>query len=72
MKWLLGAMLAAMAATVAIVLWKRRAMLRELWLFLRSERKWWLTPILLVLLLVMALMIAQASQPWMAFIYPIH
>lgn len=72
MRWVLAAMLAIMTGTVVFVLWRRRAMLGEIWLFLKAEKKWWLTPVLLVLLILMALMIANAQAPIMAFLYPIH
>ncbi len=42
----------------------------ELWEFLRHNKKWWLTPIILVLLLVGALILlaGTAAAP---FIYPL-
>ena len=72
MKYVFLGMLSLMLGTIVFVLVKRRALVKELVLFLREEKKWWLTPIVLVLLLVMALMIANAGAPWMAFLYPIH
>ena len=42
----------------------------ELWEFLRHNKKWWLTPIILVLLLIGALILlaGTAAAP---FIYPL-
>ena len=36
-------------------------MLREFWDFLRENRAWWLTPIIVVLLLISALVILGAT-----------
>ena len=48
----------------------RPGLLVELWEFLRHNKKWWLTPIILVLLLVGALILlaGTAAAP---FIYPL-
>ena len=45
-------------------------LLAELWEFLRHNKKWWLTPIILVLLLIGALILlaGTAAAP---FIYPL-
>lgn len=45
-------------------------LLMELWEFLRHNKKWWLTPIILVLLLIGALILlaGTAAAP---FIYPL-
>ena len=48
----------------------RPGLLAELWEFLRHNKKWWLTPIILVLLLIGALILlaGTAAAP---FIYPL-
>ncbi len=48
----------------------RPGLLTELWGFLRHNKKWWLTPIILVLLLIGALILlaGTAAAP---FIYPL-
>jgi hypothetical protein len=48
----------------------RPGLLLELWEFLRHNKKWWLTPIILVLLLIGALILlaGTAAAP---FIYPL-
>ena len=42
----------------------------EFWGFLRQNKKWWLTPILVVLLLLIALVIVSQT-PLAPFIYPL-
>lgn len=46
-------------------------LLREFWDFLRYNKKWWLTPILLVLILVgvLVMLSGTAAAP---FIYTLH
>ncbi len=70
MKWIPAVLGTVLLAIVAASLWRRRGMLREFWLFLKAEKAWWLAPILIVLALVMGLLIAGASQPWLLF-YPL-
>lgn len=48
---------------------KQPGFLREFWFFLRHNRKWWLTPILIVLFLLIALVIISQT-PLAPFIYP--
>ncbi|MCG3134977.1 MAG: hypothetical protein HMLKMBBP_02469 [Planctomycetes bacterium] len=48
------------------------SILREFWMFLRSERKWWMAPMLLVLGIVGAVAVVAALHPALApFIYPL-
>lgn len=44
---------------------------RELWSFLRVRKKWWLLPIILVLLLVGALLVFAQGSVLAPFIYTI-
>ncbi len=47
-------------------------LLKEFWLFLREEKKWWLVPMLVVIGLVAVLVVLTALYPSFApFIYPI-
>ena len=47
-------------------------LLREFWLFLKQEKKWWLVPMLVVLGLVGVLVLVAYLYPGVApFIYPI-
>lgn len=41
----------------------------ELWLFLKQEKKWWLTPILLILLGLGFFIVLTESSAVMPFIY---
>jgi hypothetical protein len=45
-------------------------LLREFWEFLRYNKKWWLLPILLILLLL-GVLIALAGTGAAPFIYPV-
>jgi hypothetical protein len=45
-------------------------LLREFWDFLRTNKRWWLTPIILVLLLF-GLLVVLAGTGLAPFIYPL-
>ena len=45
------------------------AILRELWLFLRVRKKWWLTPIVLFLVAFGALLVFAQGSAVAPFIY---
>jgi len=47
---------------------KRMEFLKDLWLFLKERKKWWLTPIIIALLLIAVLIIA-ANTGLAPFIY---
>ncbi len=44
---------------------------RELWRFLRERKKWWLLPILVVMMLVGALLVFAQGSALAPFIYTI-
>jgi hypothetical protein len=44
---------------------------RELWGFMKARRKWWLLPIILVLLLVGALLVFAQGSVLAPFIYTV-
>jgi hypothetical protein len=46
-------------------------MLGELWAFMRVRKKWWLLPIIVVLLLVGALLVFAQGSALAPFIYTI-
>jgi hypothetical protein len=48
---------------------RRNSLLRELWAFMRIRKKWWLMPLILVLLLVGALFIFAQGSVLAPFIY---
>ena len=44
---------------------KPPGLIAEFWEFLKENKKWWLLPIIVILLLLgMALFVAPASVPW--------
>jgi len=45
--------------------------LRELWTFLKVRKKWWLLPIIVVMLLVGALLVFAQGSALAPFIYTI-
>jgi hypothetical protein len=45
------------------------AILKEFWAFLRVRKKWWLTPIIVMLLLMGALLFFAQSHAVAPFIY---
>ena len=49
----------------------RPGLIGELWEFLGHNKKWWLTPIILVLLLLGALLIFVQGSAVAPFIYPL-
>ena len=44
---------------------------RELWAYMRERKKWWLAPVLLVMLLVGALLVFAQGSALAPFIYTI-
>ncbi len=47
-----------------------QSLLKEFLLFVKHEKKWWLIPLLAVLLLVSVLVLFAGSSPMAPFIYP--
>jgi len=47
------------------------SVVREFWVFLRVRKKWWLMPILVLLLLVGALLVFAQTSVLAPFIYTI-
>jgi len=46
-----------------------REMIKDLWNFLRARKKWWLLPVILVLLAVSALLMLTPSATLAPFVY---
>lgn len=46
-------------------------LLKELWLFLRVRKKWWLLPIIVMMLVVGALLVFAQGSALAPFIYTI-
>ena len=49
----------------------KQSLIREFFLFIKQEKKWWLVPLITVLLLVGALIVFAGSSPLAPFIYPL-
>jgi hypothetical protein len=47
----------------------KREMIKELWGFLKARKKWWLTPILAILLLLGILILLTESTAIAPFVY---
>lgn len=50
---------------------KRRGLVREFWDFLSARKKWWLAPIIIVMVLVGALLVFAQGSALAPFIYTI-
>lgn len=48
---------------------KNKTLLAELWDFLKVRKAWWLTPIIIMLVIVGVLIIFSQSSPVSPFIY---
>ena len=46
------------------------SLLKEFWQFARQEKKWWLIPLVVVLLVLGAIIVFTASTGVSAFLYP--
>ncbi|MDD5210530.1 MAG: DUF5989 family protein [Elusimicrobiales bacterium] len=44
-------------------------MIKDLWKFLRARKKWWLLPVILVLLVVGALLVLTSGTAVAPFVY---
>jgi hypothetical protein len=51
----------------AAIMWQ---VFKEFLLFLRQEKKWWLIPFVVVLLLLGIFLVFSASSPLAPFLYP--
>jgi len=49
----------------------RQSLIKEFFLFVKHEKKWWLVPLLAVLLLVGALIVFAGTSPLAPFLYPL-
>ena len=49
----------------------KQSLIKEFLLFIKQEKKWWLVPLISVLLLVGALIVFAGSSPLAPFIYPL-
>jgi hypothetical protein len=49
----------------------KQSLAKEFLLFIKQEKKWWLIPFIVVLLIVGALIVFAGSSPLAPFIYPL-
>lgn len=47
------------------------ALLKEFFTFLRAEKKWWILPLVVVLLILGALMVISSGSVLSPFLYPL-
>ncbi|HNQ24008.1 MAG TPA: DUF5989 family protein [Phycisphaerae bacterium] len=47
----------------------KQSLVREFWLFIKHEKKWWLVPLILVLLIVGTVVVFAATSSWAPFLY---
>jgi hypothetical protein len=47
------------------------SLVREVWLYFRARRKWWLLPIVLIMILLGALLVLAQGSALAPFIYTI-
>ncbi len=49
----------------------KQSLVKEFFLFIKQEKKWWLIPFITVLLIVGALLVFAGSSPLAPFLYPL-
>ena len=49
----------------------KQSLVREFFAFIKHEKKWWMIPLVAVLLVVGALILFASSSPLAPFIYPL-
>lgn len=49
----------------------RQSLIKEFFLFIKQEKKWWLIPFITVLLIVGAFFAFASSSPLAPFLYPL-
>jgi len=49
----------------------KQSLAREFLAFIRQEKKWWMIPLVLVLLLIGTLVLFAGSSPLAPFLYPL-
>ncbi len=49
----------------------KQSLIKEFFLFIRHEKKWWLIPFIAVLLVVGALVLFASHSPLAPFLYPL-
>ena len=49
----------------------KQSLAKEFFLFIKHEKKWWLVPLIAVMLLVGAIVVLAGSSPFAPFLYPL-
>jgi hypothetical protein len=49
----------------------RQTLVREFFAFVRYEKKWWMIPLILVLMVVSGVLMFAGSSPLAPFLYPL-
>jgi hypothetical protein len=49
----------------------KQSLVREFFAFIKHEKKWWMIPLVAVLLLMSALILFAGSSPLAPFVYPL-
>ena len=49
----------------------KQSIVKEFVLFIKHEKKWWLVPLITVLLIVGAMLVFASSSPLAPFVYPL-
>ncbi len=49
----------------------KQSLIKEFFLFIKHEKKWWLIPLIAVLLIVGALSLFAINSPFAPFLYPL-
>jgi len=57
------------ASTPPVIEARKQGLLRDFWDFLRHEKAWWLTPIIVVILAMVGFIVFAESSPVLPFIY---
>ncbi len=49
----------------------KQSLVKEFFLFIKEEKKWWLIPLVIVFLIVGAFLVFASSSPLAPFLYPL-
>ena len=49
----------------------KQSLIKEFFLFIKHEKKWWLIPLIAVLLIVCTFLALASSSPLAPFLYPL-
>jgi len=49
----------------------KMTLIKEFWLFIKQEKKWWLIPLVVILILMGTFLAFSASSPLAPWLYPL-